>query len=340
MNRDGPEQTLSNAEAVACEFACGGQTCRGYFYRPTGEPPFPCVVMAHGFGASPEGPLGEMGRRLARAGISGFTFDYRHFGTSDGDPRLVLNMKRSLADWASAIAYVRGREEVDPARVGLWGSSLSGGQVLAIAARDPAVAAAVAQVPYVDGLALARAAGPRRLMRLLPAVGRDLLRALTRRPPYLVEGLGGPGHPAMVSVPPGLYETLADRAPGWRNQIAARSLLQVYLFRPIRHASAIRCPLLVVLTYKDGVAPSNVALRAAEELPYIELAMFQADHFDLYAGDAYDRAVRTEVRFFAHHFERARHDSEVPLTTRVTQTDVVGAWSGDPAPRHRPSSAP
>jgi dienelactone hydrolase len=302
MSMEAAEETLQNVQATACEFDSGGETCRGYFYRPAGDPPFPCVVMAHGFGASPDGPLGEMGRRLARAGISGFAFDFRHFGVSDGQPRLVLNMARALSDWTAATAYARGREEVDPKRVGLWGSSMSGGQVLAVAARDRSIAAAVAQVPYVDGLALARAAGPRRLTRMLPAVARDALRALTRRPPYLVEGLGAHGHSALVNVPPGLYETLADRAPSWRNQIAARSLLQLYTFRPIRLAPAIRCPLLVVLTYKDGVAPSNVAMRTAEQLPYIELAMFQADHFDLYAGDTYERAVRTEIRFFAHHF--------------------------------------
>jgi pimeloyl-ACP methyl ester carboxylesterase len=266
--------------------------------------------MAHGFGASPDGPLGEMGRRLARSGISGFAFDYRHFGASDGEPRQVLNMARTLEDWSAATAYVGRREEVDPDRVGLWGSSMSGGQVLAVAAQDPSVAAVVSQVPYVDGLSLLRAAGPRRLARLLPAIARDLGRGLTRRPPYLVEGLGTPGHSAMANVPPELYKALAGRAPAWRNQIAARSLLQLYTFRPIRQARAIRCPLLLVLTYKDGVAPSSAVMRAAEQLPYIELAMFQAAHFDLYAGDTYERAVRTEIRFFAHHFGRARTEEK------------------------------
>lgn len=308
MHGDAVVQTPPDTRPIPCEFVSGGERCRGCLYLPAGDPPYPCVVMAHGFGASADGPLGHLGRRLVRSGIAGFAFDYRHFGDSDGHPRLVLNMKRALADWSAAIAYVRGREDIDPDLVGLWGSSMSGGQVLAVAASDHRIAAVVAQVPYANGISLVRAAGPRGLMRMLPAIARDLIRGLMRRPPYLVEGIGTSGHSAMVNVDADLYETLAGQAPGWRNRIAARSLLEIYRFRPIRLAPAIRCPLLVVLTYRDGLAPSNIAMRAAEELPYIELAMFQADHFDLYAGETYERAVRTELRFFTHHFRRAHSE--------------------------------
>ena len=72
------------------------------------------------------------GRRLAAAGTAAFGFDYRHFGASDGQPREQLDIDRQLDDWHAAIAYVRDRGGVDPDLVGLWGSSLSGGQVLCV----------------------------------------------------------------------------------------------------------------------------------------------------------------------------------------------------------------
>jgi uncharacterized protein len=166
---------------ASCEFDSGGVRCRGWFYRPDSEPPHACVVMAHGFGAAPHGPLGHVARRFADAGIAAFAFDYRHFGASDGEPRAVLNVRRQLEDWAAAIDYVRSRTDVDSSRVGLWGSSLSGGQVIAVAARDHRVAAAVSQVPYCNGWAVARAAGLKRNLRLLPAVALDLVRAAAGR---------------------------------------------------------------------------------------------------------------------------------------------------------------
>ena len=47
--------------------------CRGWFFEPAGGPPRGCVILAHGFGASPDGPLGQTARRFAAAGIAGFS---------------------------------------------------------------------------------------------------------------------------------------------------------------------------------------------------------------------------------------------------------------------------
>jgi pimeloyl-ACP methyl ester carboxylesterase len=259
--------------------------------------------MAHGFGASPDGPLGRTACRFATAGIPAFAFDYRHFGASDGHPREQLDIERQLDDWRAAIAYVRAREDVDPSLIGLWGSSLSGGQVLCVAAADRAIAAVVAQVPYTDGFSLARAAGIRHHMKLLPAIVIDSLRAATGRPPYMISGLGPPGDSAAVQTRvTDNYETVVAKAPSWSNQVNASSVLQIYRFRPARIARQIRCPLLVVLSHRDHLAPAHVTMRAAKGLPYIELAMFPAQHFELYSGDIFERAVSTETSFFLHHF--------------------------------------
>lgn len=285
------------------QFDSGNIRCQGWLYEPDGDPPYACVVMAHGFGASPDGPLGRVARRLAEAGLAAFAFDYRNFGSSSGVPRHLLDVNRQLEDWGSAIMFVRGLDSIDPDRIALWGSSFSGGQVIAVAARDPTIRAAVAQVPYVDGHALARAAGLRHFLRLLPALVRDTLQTKLLHRPYVIEALGPPGQRAALSTRfPDLYEELtANELGGWENRIAARSLLDVYRFRPIRIASDVSCPLLVVATYQDQVAPAATAIRAAHDLPYVEMAMFSARHFDLYTGEVFDRAVATEAKFLVRH---------------------------------------
>ena len=45
----------------------------------------------------------------------------------------------TLDDWRAAIAYARGREQVDPDAIALWGTSTSGGHVVQLAAEDPHV---------------------------------------------------------------------------------------------------------------------------------------------------------------------------------------------------------
>lgn len=289
------------AQAAKCEFESGGVCCRGWFYTPAGDPPYACVVLAHGFGASPDGPLGHISRRFADAGLAAFAFDFRHFGASDGHSRQVLNIKRQLEDWAAAIAYVRRRQDVDAARVGLWGSSLTGGEVLCLAAQDHQLAAAVAQAPYADGHSIARAAGLRHNLRLLPVLMRDWARQRTGRRPYLIDAMGPPGAVAAISTRfSDVYGATLKQVPRWPNKIAARAVLELYRFRPILSATEIRCPLLVVVSYIDRVAPPGPAMRAADGLPYVELAMFQARHFDLYSGEAGERALRTETLFLAN----------------------------------------
>jgi pimeloyl-ACP methyl ester carboxylesterase len=259
--------------------------------------------MAHGFGAAPDGPLGRVARRFAAAGLAVFAFDYRGFGASDGEPRGIFSARAALEDWDAAIAYVRGRDDVDPSRVGLWGSSLSGGQVIAVAALDRTICAAVAQVPYSDGWAVAKAAGLRHSLRILPHVLRDLLHAAVGVRPHMIDWLGPPGATAAMSARyHDLYAELSHApAVAEGNRLAARGVLEMYRFRPILLARQIRCPLLVVATYEDLIAPPAMAIRAAQALPYVEMAMFSGRHFDMYVGDVAARAHSTEAKFLAHH---------------------------------------
>jgi hypothetical protein len=46
---------------------------------------------------------------------------------------------------------LEGRPEVDPARIGLWGTSYAGGHALVLGATDKRVACVVAQVPTISG---------------------------------------------------------------------------------------------------------------------------------------------------------------------------------------------
>jgi pimeloyl-ACP methyl ester carboxylesterase len=91
--------------------------------------------------------------RFAAAGLAALVFDYRNFGASEGEPRQLLDIGMQQEDWLAAIARARGLDKVDPERIALWGTSHSGGHAVALAAREPRIAAAVvAQVPFADGI--------------------------------------------------------------------------------------------------------------------------------------------------------------------------------------------
>ena len=116
-------------------FTSGNVTCRAWLYTPA-DADGAAIVMAHGLGGTRDAGLEPFAERFADNGYTVLLFDYRHFGASDGEPRQLLSIKRQLADWKAAVAHARGLPGVDPDRIGLWGTSFSGGHVLTTATQD------------------------------------------------------------------------------------------------------------------------------------------------------------------------------------------------------------
>jgi dienelactone hydrolase len=65
--------------------------------------------------------------------------------------REVVDPIDQTTDIMNAIHWAVGEKQCDPDRIGLWGSSFSGGHVVYVAARDPQVKAFVRQVGSMDG---------------------------------------------------------------------------------------------------------------------------------------------------------------------------------------------
>ena len=73
--------------------------------------------------------------------------------------REVVDPIDQTTDLLNALHWVHGEPMCDTSRIGLWGSSYSGGHVVYAAARDSRVKALVSQVPALDSRQLDRAAG-------------------------------------------------------------------------------------------------------------------------------------------------------------------------------------
>ena len=133
--------------------------------------------------AVPRGPATDLfAAAFNDAGFSALAFDYRRLGDSGGEPRLVIRTGDAVADWQAAISFARTLPEVDPAKVALWASSASGGFVFPVAARDPLLAAVIAQTPLVDAPAVApavlRHSTPLAQLRLMARGLRDMFGGL------------------------------------------------------------------------------------------------------------------------------------------------------------------
>lgn len=293
-------------ERTELTFDSGGVGCAAYLYRPavgSSADRVPCVVMAHGFTATRDDRLPDYAQRFADAGLAVLVFDYRHFGASEGEPRQLIDVGRQQEDYHAAIRCARRLDGVDPDRIVLWGSSFSGGHVIAVAARDLRVSAVISQVPFADGVAASWQIPMWTQLRLAVAGVQDVIRAILGRPPRLVPAVGPPGAIAVMTDPeaePGMRAVVSEGSP-WRNEVTARTLFSVPLYRPGLRAERLGMPLLVCVTEADHTTPPGPAIRMAERAPRGELRRYPGGHFSLYQGEGFEHALRDQIEFLRRH---------------------------------------
>ena len=276
-----------------------GSEVAAWLWHPAGAKG--CVVLGHGLSAVRDQRIDAFAERFAQAGLAALVFDYRHFGASGGQPRQLLDIKRQLEDWRTAVAHARGLDGIE--KVGLFGSSFGGGHATEIAASDPNIDAVVLQCAMVDGLKSALKIPPRTTAKLAKVALQDELGSRLGRKPKYVPAVGRPGELALMSSEEAVPGFASMTPPGsdWVNAVAARIGLWVGTYRPGRHAASITCPILIALCEQDTLV-SNAALeQVAREAPQAELARYPVGHFEIYSGEWFERAVTRQAEFLARH---------------------------------------
>jgi fermentation-respiration switch protein FrsA (DUF1100 family) len=263
--------------------------------------PAPAVVMAHGFSAVKEMALDGFAEVFCAGGLAALVYDHRNLGASDGEPRQEINPWAQARDYRCAIGWLGERPEVDARRIGIWGSSFSGGEVIVVGACDERVRAVVANVPFAglpdveyrdtaarfqilrDALLDESGAGP--ADSGAPATG-----------PFAVVNEASNELPVFLEQPESEQWFLElGGAPGstWRNQVTLRNAFGTEpAFDPgICIGQVAPTPLLAVVATRDHLAETALALEAfarAREPKRIE--MIDGDHFAAYHGEGFRRA--------------------------------------------------
>jgi fermentation-respiration switch protein FrsA (DUF1100 family) len=289
------------------EFDAEGVTLRGWLYVPDAAGPVPTVVMAHGFSAVKEMYLDRFAEAFAASGFAALVYDNRNFGASDGEPRQEIDPWAQVRDYRHAITYASARPEVDAQRIGIWGSSYSGGHVLVVGAIDRRVKCVVSQVPLISGhdnfRALVRAdfiAGFREQF------DADRLARSRGEPPAMVPVVDAdPLAPSALPTPDSwtwFTETHASRAPAWRNEVTLRSVEMFTEYEPGTYLPWISpTPLLLVVAQRDHLTPADLAIAAYERANEPKrLALLPSAHFDAYV-DGFDQASAEASAWFTEN---------------------------------------
>jgi dienelactone hydrolase len=260
-------------------------------FNPNTKPGIPGVVMGQGYGGT-HVSIEKYANRFAEKGLVAMTIDYRGWGFSEGFPELVkpvigggverddnrfetktaeVRIKRTKLipqeqqqDFRNAISYLQGEPGVDYQRIGLWGSSLAGGNATVVAGQDARVKAVSIQIPAITGPATI----PGRHRLIGPAREDAIKRAR--------EGQG------------------AEYATGFSRYFATDQFDQMAAFQENYvgfWSTKIDVPYQVVHAAKDQLIPVDGVKAAIDRVPAKHknlIVVPEIGHFEMYSNEPFE----------------------------------------------------
>lgn len=270
-------------------FVSRGDTLAAWLFLPgRSTTPPPVVVMANGWAAVREMATDRYAQAFAQAGLAVLLFEQPTFGASGGTPRQEVDPWRQVQAYRDAISFVRTIGTVDGARIGIWGTSFSGGLVLVVGATDSRVKAVVSQVPATtiyDSYAQRVGDSTRAGLQSLFAADRDA--QWRGKPPRMIP-IVSDDPAALAALPSHAYRPLTEAAapaPTWRNTVTLQSLAMTLDFEPWVYARRLaRTPLLMIVAESDSITTPEGARQTFATAPKpSSLIVVPGGHFAVYS---------------------------------------------------------
>ena len=259
------------------------------------------IVLCHGYTGVKDIYLPDNARVLNEAGYVAMTFDYKGWGDSEG-PRSRLAPYSRVADVQAALTFLGTVPEVDPDRLGIYGTSYGGATVVWVGAIDPRVKCVVSVVGIGNGERWMRSVRrPDEFHDLLERSRQDRMkRALDGKSEFVAReevllpdrqsaelaAAARRNNPAAVSVIPLEYvdETLQFNPEWVVDKIAPR-------------------PILFITTDDDRLVPpeESIQLHARAGEPKKLVVLEGYGHYEVYMEPAFSRVMQATVAWYREH---------------------------------------
>lgn len=254
------------------------------------------IILCHGFAGVKELLLPSFAEHFANAGYVAMTFDYRGFGGSGGEPgRLVPALQ--VEDINNAISFLSARPEVDPNRIGLWGTSFGGANAIVATAEDPRVKVLSVQLTFADGeRVITSGMSVEEKSKFLSTIEK------------MEEKKRNTGKEMMVPIVKVLsddqskefYTKYVTDYPALNIKIPFLTVAETLRYKPVTSLPGVNVPILLVAATKDSVNPvseSHALYEAANE-PKELFEVEGATHYEIYSGELFEVAARKQVEWF------------------------------------------
>lgn len=258
----------------------------------------PAILLCHGFCGVKELLLPTFAEFFAEKGFVAMTFDYRGFGESEGEPgRLVPALQ--VSDIRAALTCLSSQPEVDADRLGLWGTSFGGANVIVAASQDERVKALAVQITFGDGERVITG-------RMDEEEKTRFLEMLTK----LKDKREATGKEMMVSLPKVLsdaqsrafYEDYHERFPALDIKIPFLTTLETLGHKPERVLDQVKVPIHFTGARQDGVnPPAEMQSLFDQATGTKELLWCDATHYDIYEGKPFVQVASAQAAWFGKY---------------------------------------
>lgn len=259
------------------------------------------VVLCHGYTGVKDLYLPDNARVLNEAGYVALTFDYKGWGSSEG-PRSRLAPYSRVADVQAALTFLGLQPNVDPERLGLYGTSYGGATVVWVGAVDPRVKCIVSVVGVGHGS---------RWMRSVrrPDEWHDLLdRAKADREKRVLDGQSAMADRSQILLPDRQSAELAAAArranPAAVNELPLEFIDDTLGFHPEWVVDKIAPrPILFITSDDDRLVPKEESeqLFAKAGEPKKLVIVRGYGHYEVYAEPAFSQVMSATTAWFGEH---------------------------------------
>lgn len=286
-------------------FFCEGEKISAWYYTPPeGSAPWPCIILSHGFAGTKDCLLEGYALEFNKMGLAALSYDYRHFGESEGIPRQLYSAEKQHSDLTHAVRWALAEKSIDSEKIFLWGTSAGANYGLIAASHFPEIRGVIAQCGAFDHKEDSKKAiqdqGYLFFFRLLPHGIRDKWRGRLGLSRHKIPAYGKKGYTSFF-ITEGIFEAVEKLAEGSKhfiNEVCASFMLLPHGPSPLECAKKIQCPVLFLVCEKDEIVSFRSHIRAAEILKdKAVIKIYPVSHFEIYQGEPRKKAMADQELF-------------------------------------------
>ena len=139
----------SNLNIEDIQFKSDGITLRGKLITPEAKNNLPVLIMTHGSSATYNMAIIDYAYEISKSGFAVLLYDHPTIGSSDGEPRVEIELWKQARGYRDAISFVETQSNLDSNKINIWGDSFSSWVAMLVSVVDDRVASLIAQTTAI-----------------------------------------------------------------------------------------------------------------------------------------------------------------------------------------------